>query len=171
MSAGDRLDVALGRQRDDELLVVDEVLDVHVADVEGDLASAARSANFSVTSASSFLMTVRSTVSSAEDRLELGDRLAQLGHLVFEVDPAEAGELAELHVEDVLGLHLGELERRGHERRRGRRPVVGDARMVAMIWSMTSTALSRPSTMWARSCAFLRRNSDRRRMTSTWWST
>ena len=37
---GDGLDVALGRQGDDELLVVDEVLDVHVAGVEGDLRAA-----------------------------------------------------------------------------------------------------------------------------------
>ncbi len=45
-----------------------------------------------------------------------------------------------------------------------------EARMVAMISSMRSSALSRPSTMWARSWAFLSRNSERRVMTSTWCS-
>ena len=33
----------------------------------------------------------------------------------LEVDAGQAGELAELHVEDVLGLHVGELERLGRE--------------------------------------------------------
>ncbi len=65
----------------------------------------------------------RGSFSSAEDRLELGDRLAQLRHLLFELGAAEAGEPAELHVEDVLGLHLGELERRRHERLAGGRLV------------------------------------------------
>ena len=46
-----------------------------------------------------------------------------------------------------------------------------DARMAAMMASIMSSALIRPSTMWARSRAFLSRNSDRRRMTSTWWAT
>ena len=43
---GDGLRVALRRQRDDQLLVVDEVLDVHVAGVEGDLGLRRSSANF-----------------------------------------------------------------------------------------------------------------------------
>jgi hypothetical protein len=41
-----------------------------------------------------------------------------------------------------------------------------EARIFAMILSIMSRALRRPSTMCARSLAFLRRNSDRRRMTS-----
>ena len=43
-----------------------------------------------------------------------------------------------------------------------------EARMVVMISSIRSSALSRPSTMWARSWAFFSRYSDRRVMTSTW---
>ncbi len=46
-----------------------------------------------------------------------------------------------------------------------------DARMVAMTSSMTLMALRKPSTMWARSWALRRRNSERRVSTSTWWST
>ena len=58
----------------------------------------------------------------AEDRLELGDRLAELGQLLLEPCATEAGELAELHVEDELGLLLAELERLAAQRRRGPRP-------------------------------------------------
>ena len=79
------------------------------------------SANFSLTSASSSLMTRAEHGLVAEDRLELGDRLAQRRQLGLEVDPGQPGELPEAHVEDVLGLDLGELERLGDERRRGRR--------------------------------------------------
>ena len=43
------------------------------------------------------------------------------------------------------------------------------ARIRAMIASMTSSALMRPSRMCSRSRALRRRNSERRVMTSTWW--
>ena len=45
-----------------------------------------------------------------------------------------------------------------------------EARMVAMTASSMSIARRRPSTMWARLRAFSRRNSERRRITSIWWS-
>ena len=45
-----------------------------------------------------------------------------------------------------------------------------EARMVAMISSMMSSARMRPSTMWARLLALSSRNSERRRMTSIWWA-
>ena len=89
------------RHGDDELLVVDEVLDVDVARVEGDLVRTPGSANFSLISPSSVLMTPRSFGLVGQDRLELGDRLAQFGHLLFELRSAEAGEATEGHVEDV----------------------------------------------------------------------
>ena len=38
-----------------------------------------------------------------------------------------------------------------------------------MIWSMTLSALRRPSRMCSRSRALSRRNCERRVMTSTWW--
>ena len=112
------------------------------------------SANFSFTSASSFLMTVRSTFSSPRIASSIADGLAERGHLGLEVDLGEARELPEPQVEDVLGLHVGELEGLGHQARREPRRGLPMPRMRAMTSSMTSTALSRPSTMWARSCAF-----------------
>ena len=44
------------------------------------------------------------------------------------------------------------------------------ARMSAMTASMSLRAMSRPSSTWARVSARSRRNRDRRRMTSRWWS-
>ncbi len=61
-------------------------------------------------------MTPRSLDRIAQDGLELGDRLAQLRHLLLELRPTEAGEPTEGHVEDVDGLLLGEGEGRRHER-------------------------------------------------------
>ena len=52
---------------------------------------------------------------------------AQLLHLLLEVGPAQAGEPAQRHVEDVLGLLLAEGEGLGHERGSGRGPVLGGA--------------------------------------------
>ena len=42
--------------------------------------------------------------SSARIAFELGDPRAQVGDLLLEVDPAQPGELAQLHLEDVGGL-------------------------------------------------------------------
>ena len=56
--------------------------------------------------------------------MEFSDGLAELGELLFEPGPAEAGQRTQLHVEDVLGLRLTELERRGLERL-ARRGLVG----------------------------------------------
>jgi hypothetical protein len=61
----------------------------------------------------------------AQNGLELGDRLAQLGHLLLELRPTEAGEPSEGHVEDVDSLLLGEGEGRRHESFAGRGAVVG----------------------------------------------
>ena len=58
----DRLDVALAREHDDDLFVVDEVEHVEIADVDGELASGARRRTCSRTSASSSLITVASLV-------------------------------------------------------------------------------------------------------------
>ena len=46
-----------------------------------------------------------------------------------------------------------------------------DPRMAAITASSMSMAFSRPSTMWARSWYFFKRNSERRVTTSTWWAT
>ncbi len=44
-----------------------------------------------------------------------------------------------------------------------------EARIAAITASSMSMARNRPSTMWARSRALVRRNSERRVMTSIWW--
>ena len=62
-----------------------------------------------------------------EDRLELADRRPDVLELGLEIDPRQPGELAQLHVEDVDGLQLGELERLGHQSGLGRRGVVAAA--------------------------------------------
>ena len=150
---GDRLDVALGRQRDDELLVVDEVLDVHVADVEGDLGaplvgellldlgqlvlddgaqhaprrrgSPRASAIVSRSAASSVSRSIlASRVSWPSCRSRMCSACTSENSNGAAVSPARAAARS------------------------------SEARMRAMTSSMTSTALSRPSTMWARSCAF-----------------
>ena len=47
---------------------------------------------------------------AAEDRAELLDLLDQVGQLVEDLLPLQAGQTLELHVEDRLGLDLGEPE-------------------------------------------------------------
>ena len=74
-----------------------------------------------------------------------------------------------MHVEDVVGLDLAELEALAHQALAGlgavrRRPDEGDDGVDHV------EALSRPSTMCSRALALARRNSERRRMTLTWWS-
>ena len=116
-------------------------------------------------------MTPRSFASLVEDRLELLDRGLQLGELVAELLALELREAAQLHVEDVVGLDLGELERLGHEAGAGGRRRRPAPRIRAMMASIMSSAFTRPSTMCSRSLALRRRYSVRRVTTSIWWST
>ena len=53
-------------------------------------------------------MTPRSSAGSAEDALEVGDRLAQRRQLGLQLLDLERDEPAQLHVEDVAGLQLGQ---------------------------------------------------------------
>ena len=85
------------------------------------------SANFSFTSASSFLMTVRSTVSSPRIASSMPMVSRSVAISVSRSILAEPGELPEPHVEDVLGLHVAELERLGHEAGAGGGAVFGPA--------------------------------------------
>ncbi len=59
-----------------------------------------------------------------EDRVELLDLAAQRLLLLLELDPAEPGEPAQRHLEDVVGLGLGEVEDRDQ-------PFAGGAGVVA----------------------------------------
>ena len=76
----------------------------------------------------------------------------------------EAGEALQAHLEDRVGLDLGELERASSGRcARSRRPSTrGSARSPASRWS---SAILRPSRMCARFSASARSNSVRRRTT------
>ncbi len=62
-----------------------------------------------------------------EDLPEACDALAQLAQLGLQVDAGQAGEPAELHVQDVLGLLLAEGERFGHEPGPGRADILRPA--------------------------------------------
>ena len=73
------------------------------------------SAKSPASSVSSVLMTPCSFGLRVEDRLELLDRLLELVELVAQLLALELGEPAQLHVEDVVRLDLGELERLRHE--------------------------------------------------------
>ena len=108
-----RLHVALVRQHDHELFVFDEVEVGEVAEVGGDLGAAVVAVLVAdrgelVLDHAAQLRVV------GEDRLELGDRRPQLVELVAELLALERGQPAQLHVEDVRGLRLAELERRDH---------------------------------------------------------
>ena len=81
-------------------------------------------ANSSRTASSSLFTDVALAALVGQDQLEVGDRGSQVGELGVEVDAGQAGEPAERHVEDVLGLDVGELERFGHEAGPGGRAVL-----------------------------------------------
>ena len=113
-----RLDVLRLGHHDDELLVVDEVLDRHVAGVEGDLAHARRG-ELLLDRQQLVLDDAAQQHRVGEDRFQLTDRRADVCQLGLEVDARQPGQLAQLHVEDVDRLDLGELERLGHQARLG----------------------------------------------------
>ena len=114
LPAGDGLHVLRLGHDDDELFVLGEVVVVHLAGVERDGAhrAACRTppdrGHLGLDDATQHLGIV-------EDPLQLDHPLAQVVELLLEVDPAEPGELAELHLEDVDRLQLAELERLGHQ--------------------------------------------------------
>ena len=121
----DRLDVAGLGHHDHQLLVVDQVQVRHLALVEHDRGHPGRG---------ELLLDGEQVVLDdgpqagvvVEDGLELGDLLAQLLEPLLDVDPGEAGQLAEAHLQDVLGLELGEPEAL-HEATAGRGPVLAGA--------------------------------------------
>ena len=116
-------------------------------------------ANFSRISPISSLDHAAQLAVVGQDRLELGDGGPQLGHLLFEVGPAQPGEPRRAACRGCArpgsslnsnGSAISAVLAAGRS---------SDARMAAMIWSIRSSALIRPSTMWARLRASSRRNS------------
>ena len=69
----------------------------------------------------------RSRTSSARIASSSPIVVADVGQLGLQVDARQPGELAQLHVEDVDGLDLAELERLGHQPGLGRGGVVAGA--------------------------------------------
>ena len=110
----DGLDVARLGHHHDEVFVLDQVLDVDVADVEGDLGPPGLAEPLADL-AQLVLDDLAQLGRALEDRLELGDRLPQLGQLVLELGATETREPPEGHVEDVVGLDLAELVRARHQ--------------------------------------------------------
>ena len=116
----DGLDVTGVGEGDDDLLVLDEVLDEELARVVDDPGAPW----FGV------LLLDRLELGRdhgtkpdgvAENRLELRDRLPELGHLGLELAAPKPRQPAEGHVQDVVRLLLAEGERLVHEVRRAPR--------------------------------------------------
>ena len=138
------LDVAAARDRDDHVLVGDEVL---VGELRVGVVLDARAALAGVLRSSSSLVLVLDDLQHAprvgEDVLELGDELDDRDVLVLDLLALERGEAPQLHLEDRVGLDLGEPEP-AHEvwrARRPRPPTRGWSRMTA---SRLSSAILRP---------------------------
>ena len=109
---GDRLalDVAAAGDRDDDVLVGDEVLVGHLAaGVVGD-ARPALAGVLALQLGELVLDDREDARRVGEDVLELGDELDDREVLVLDLLALEGGQAGEAHVEDRLGLELGEPE-------------------------------------------------------------
>ncbi|CAB4546236.1 unannotated protein [freshwater metagenome] len=109
------LDVTLGRHRDDEVFIIDEIFDVEVADVEGDLATSRLSEGFA-NLAHFFSDNCSLLAFIAQNGFEVSDGFAQLRHFFFELRAAQSGETRQLHIENVFGLFGREFEWSSHKR-------------------------------------------------------
>jgi hypothetical protein len=104
-----------------------------------------------------------------EEVLVVGDPASELLELVDELLTLESGEATQTHLEDGLGLDVVQAKASSSA-------LLGvlvscEERMMCTTSSMLSTAMSRPSRMWARFLAFLSSYSVLRVTTSTWCST
>ena len=161
-----RLDVAGLRDRDDHLLLGDQVLDADlvlgvgddrpplVAEAVGDLPQ--------------LLDDDREDARLvAEDRAQLADALDLVGVLGLDRVGLERGELRQAQVEDRRRLDLGQPEaaRRAAPRAASRSR---EARISSMIASRLSSAMSRPSSTWTRRSSTRSSCCVRRTTTSRW---
>ena len=172
LAVGDQrqaLDVAGVGDRDHHLLVGDHVLDVHVALEVGDLGAAL----VAVALVDLVELVDDQRVDPArvaEDRAQLGDPLDQLGVLGADLVGLERGEprRGACRGSPAPGSRRARTSRSGP---RGRRRCRRSARISSITASRLSSAISRPSRMWARASA--RRSSYwvRRVTTSRWWPT
>ena len=108
------LDVAAPRDRHDDVLVGDEVV---VGELLVGAALDARAAILAVADvqlAELVADDLEHALRVGEDVLQLGDALDDSDVLVLDLLALEGGQAAQLHLEDGVGLHLGEAEG-GHE--------------------------------------------------------
>ena len=124
---GDRqpLDVAGARDRDDHVLLGDQLLEVDLALGRQDLGAAV------VAELLAHLLELLADDGHqpglvGQDAAQLGDALHQVGVLALDALALEAGQRAQAHVEDGLGLDLGQREL-AHQLGPGRVDVVGGA--------------------------------------------
>ena len=164
-----RLDVAGLRDRDDHLLVGDQVLDVDlvlggrdlraaiVGEALGDLAQL-------------LLDEAQHARLVAEDRAQLLDALDDVGVLVADLVGLQRGQLRQAQVEDRRRLQLRAARSAPSARSRALSRS-REARMSSMTASRLSIAMSRPSRMCARRSFSASSNFVRRTMTSRWCAT
>ena len=113
-AAATDFDVAALGHRDDDLLVIDEILDTHLSRVVGD--DAATRVGVLVPDRGHLLVDHTPELAVVgQNRFQLGNGLEQLGHLLLQLGAAQPGQAAQGHVEDMGGLDLGEGERLGHQ--------------------------------------------------------
>ena len=158
------LDVARARRRDDDVFVGDQVLDPELAAVLDDLGPAVV-AVLRLDGAQLVDDDGHHQVVARQDAAQPLDGLHQLGQLVQNLLPLEAGEPLQLHVENRLGLDLAS------GRTASTRPALRfggffDPRMSLITASRWSSAILRPSRICARASALRSSNSVRRRTTS-----
>ena len=105
------LDVAAARDRDHDVLVGDQVLVGQLAvGVVLRCACGARRRTCRPARVSSSLMMRQDARRVGQDVLELGDQLDRGEVLVLDLLALERGQAAQLHLEDGVGLDLGQLE-------------------------------------------------------------
>ena len=111
---GDRLDVALLRQDDDDFFVFDEIERVEVAGVDGEASPSLVAVALAQLAQLVFDDRVELLL-APQDRFELFDLFAELAELVAQLLALELREPPQLHVEDEVRLDLAELEGLRHE--------------------------------------------------------
>ena len=110
----DRLDVSRLREDDNHFFIVDEVEHVDLTDI-GRKSSTALVSVARLELTELVLDDGTQLGFALEDRFQLLDRRAELLQLIMQLLAIELGKATQRHVEDVVRLHLGELEGFRHE--------------------------------------------------------
>ena len=103
------LDVALPRQRDDHVLLLNQVFHVDFA-VDGGQLRAARVSKFIADGADFGLDNLHQQVFVRQNRLEAGDFLLQIVVFLLEAVAFQTGQARQTHVQNRLRLLVGEVE-------------------------------------------------------------